>query len=534
MISSEAQRTLVKSPPELWTELSDAEALARHLGELGDVRITGLVPEERIEWDAGAASGTVLIEPSGWGTKVTLTVERELDGASGAGGSVAAGSASSSPLGDAVPNAPTLPPAASDPAPEPAQAPATTIEADAEEPGELLPQGGADDPGESMQPAIATPQSGEPTPVGDDALADAEENGAAHDEARPQLIEHGAPDTHAHAAAQAPPVDVVPPDAHERLEAAPAPFDFDLAAREAHAPWSLLASRRGLFARLFRRRRAEPVFDFAATARPLSEPTTHGDPAFGGTPGLAAPPAPPPLEEPHTFAAPQSNVVQAALPSGPDEPAAAPEAPPEPHLPAVPEPVMPASEEPRDAANHWQDAPAAPQDAPAAPQDAPAAPQDAPAAPQDTVDEPQGTAAAPQDAPAAPQDTVDEPQGTAAAPQDAPAAPQDAPAAPQGTVDEPQDAPAAPQDAPAAPQDTVDEPQGTAEVGRDAPNQSHDAPDEARGAPASLDSPACDGGGNLSAELRAAEEVAADEVIAVLTSMLDRLGSAHHRPFSRG
>ncbi len=38
---------------------------------------------------------------------------------------------------------------------------------------------------------------------------------------------------------------------------------------------------------------------------------------------------------------------------------------------------------------------------------------------------------------------------------------------------------------------------------------------------------------DLAAELRAAEEVAAEQVEAVLTAVLDRLGSAHHRPFSR-
>lgn len=37
----------------------------------------------------------------------------------------------------------------------------------------------------------------------------------------------------------------------------------------------------------------------------------------------------------------------------------------------------------------------------------------------------------------------------------------------------------------------------------------------------------------LAAELRAAEEVAAEEVTAALTAVLDRLGAAHHRPFSR-
>jgi hypothetical protein len=38
---------------------------------------------------------------------------------------------------------------------------------------------------------------------------------------------------------------------------------------------------------------------------------------------------------------------------------------------------------------------------------------------------------------------------------------------------------------------------------------------------------------DLAAELQAAEEVAAAEVTAVLTAALDRLGAAHHRPFSR-
>src|SRR3954470_23058220 len=69
----EAKRTLVKSPPELWAELSDAAALARHLGEFGEIRITRTQPESVVEWEGDLASGSVQIEPSGWGTKVTLT-----------------------------------------------------------------------------------------------------------------------------------------------------------------------------------------------------------------------------------------------------------------------------------------------------------------------------------------------------------------------------------------------------------------------------------------------------------------------------
>ena len=78
MISSEVQRTLVKSPPELWTELSDPDALARHLGELGEIRITHTEPEKLVEWEATDTSGKVLLKPSGWGTKVTLIAAREL------------------------------------------------------------------------------------------------------------------------------------------------------------------------------------------------------------------------------------------------------------------------------------------------------------------------------------------------------------------------------------------------------------------------------------------------------------------------
>src|SRR4051794_19322449 len=78
----QAQRTLVKSPPELWAELSDIEGLARHLGEFGEIRITRTDPETTVAWEGERARGTVELEASGWGTKVTLTaepVEREVE-----------------------------------------------------------------------------------------------------------------------------------------------------------------------------------------------------------------------------------------------------------------------------------------------------------------------------------------------------------------------------------------------------------------------------------------------------------------------
>jgi len=73
MSQHHATRTLVKSPPELWEVCSDAAALGRHLEPFGEIRITRLEPETTVAWEGERASGTVRIEPSGWGTRVTLT-----------------------------------------------------------------------------------------------------------------------------------------------------------------------------------------------------------------------------------------------------------------------------------------------------------------------------------------------------------------------------------------------------------------------------------------------------------------------------
>jgi hypothetical protein len=70
-----AQRTLVKSPPEIWAEVSDVSTLARHLGEFGEIRITRLEAETTVVWEGDRARGTVELESSGWGTKVTITAE---------------------------------------------------------------------------------------------------------------------------------------------------------------------------------------------------------------------------------------------------------------------------------------------------------------------------------------------------------------------------------------------------------------------------------------------------------------------------
>jgi hypothetical protein len=71
----QASRRLVKSPPELWAEVSDAGSLARHLGELGEIKITRLEPETKVAWEGERASGTIELAPAGWGTSVTLTAE---------------------------------------------------------------------------------------------------------------------------------------------------------------------------------------------------------------------------------------------------------------------------------------------------------------------------------------------------------------------------------------------------------------------------------------------------------------------------
>jgi hypothetical protein len=71
----QAQRRLVKSPPELWAEVSDAASLARHLGEVGEITITRVEPESTVAWEGERASGTVQLEPAGWGTRVTLTAQ---------------------------------------------------------------------------------------------------------------------------------------------------------------------------------------------------------------------------------------------------------------------------------------------------------------------------------------------------------------------------------------------------------------------------------------------------------------------------
>jgi hypothetical protein len=65
----EVSRTLVKSPPELWAELEGARLGA----SLGATSVKTTEPERELAWEAEGTAGLARLEPSSWGTKVTLT-----------------------------------------------------------------------------------------------------------------------------------------------------------------------------------------------------------------------------------------------------------------------------------------------------------------------------------------------------------------------------------------------------------------------------------------------------------------------------
>jgi hypothetical protein len=69
----EVSRTLVKSPPELWAELGP-DCLEKALGA---VSVEATEPEREMTFSGDGVRGTAVLEPAGWGTKVTLTAETE-------------------------------------------------------------------------------------------------------------------------------------------------------------------------------------------------------------------------------------------------------------------------------------------------------------------------------------------------------------------------------------------------------------------------------------------------------------------------
>jgi len=289
MISSEVQRTLVKSPPELWAELSDPAALARHLGELGEIRITRVEPEQKVEWETEDTTGTVLIDPSGWGTRVTLTVTREI--------------AEPEPLLAAHAPAETEPTVRIEPEP-----------ALAAEPESILPESILEaEPDPIVQPGPGLSVEAEREPV------------VAND---PEPAIETEPDSLIEAA----------PRFEPGPEATVAADDVSEAEHEPELAFvAELEPRRGFFARLFRRRRAEeqPTFDsleapsdeapdaFAAVTRALAPETFAAAHPFAAA-QLAAERPPEPTE----IAEPARHWAQAQTPAEPewDEPEAGPEA----------------------------------------------------------------------------------------------------------------------------------------------------------------------------------------------------------------
>jgi len=237
MISSEVQRTLVKSPPELWAEISDPESLARHLGEFGEIRITRVQPEQKVEWEATDATGTVAIKPSGWGTKVRLTVTRRLAELEPPAEDTTEAQA---PASDRTPEEP-------DAIPEPGPAPEVEVTS---EPVGALAQDSAPEPGPSaVEPG---PSAAEPGPS---------------------------------AAEPGPSLEGEPPEGE-----GPTPEPRPAAAQNVASGEP--SAKRGFFARMFRRRAKRGVV--AEDAKPpADEPATDFEPAAESE---SAPEAEPPTE----------------------------------------------------------------------------------------------------------------------------------------------------------------------------------------------------------------------------------------------
>ena len=156
MLKLTAKRTLVKSQPELWEELSEVQRLAKHLGAFGEIKITRLDLEHTVVWEGEHASGTVSIEPSGWGTKVTLSAELAATGG--------------------LPEAEEPVPKAGDQVTETEEPAVAAVEP----PGEAVEPAAAvvEPPAEAVEPA--DPPEG-PVPHADDPVAYADDT-LAHDE----------------------------------------------------------------------------------------------------------------------------------------------------------------------------------------------------------------------------------------------------------------------------------------------------------------------------------------------------------------
>lgn len=71
MATIEVSRTLIKSATELWSDLEAGRLCDFFEGAV----VTESDFERRLSWEAEGVSGTVRLEASGFGTKVTVTAE---------------------------------------------------------------------------------------------------------------------------------------------------------------------------------------------------------------------------------------------------------------------------------------------------------------------------------------------------------------------------------------------------------------------------------------------------------------------------
>ncbi len=135
MTEHEASRTLVKSPPELWAECSDAASLNRHLNDcFGEIRITRLEPETAVAWEGERGSGTVRLEPSGWGTRVILTAQAQSQTPAHAQAQAPGPAQGLAPAPAPAPDRVAPPPSPTDPADPPDAEPAVAPQPDAASP----------------------------------------------------------------------------------------------------------------------------------------------------------------------------------------------------------------------------------------------------------------------------------------------------------------------------------------------------------------------------------------------------------------
>ncbi len=230
---AEVQRTLVKSPPELWAELSDQESLARHLSDFGEIRITSTAAESAVHWESDEATGTALIRQAGWGTKVTLRATVR---------------ATAPEPDETTPVLTTAHP--SPPAPEPAPAtPTTSIPA-----ASVATQG----PGSATAAQSPVSPAGPPGPLTAAAMRDSVEPSTPP--AWAAATGYGAPAEASGPPAREPAFAFGSPGAPEPGPAreAPASEDAESPPRDTRGDGDPEPTRRGFFARLFGRRNRRP------------------------------------------------------------------------------------------------------------------------------------------------------------------------------------------------------------------------------------------------------------------------------------